>query len=93
LIEQVWPHEVEEVRWPTSRVYTAKQIEAMWPPPKLDRERVLRGTRRIRLALAGGEVHYGFGELVRVAGHSGALWHSRIMGPALAPSQMIGGSN
>jgi hypothetical protein len=31
-LAQVWPHEVEEVRWPTSRVYTAKQIEAMWPP-------------------------------------------------------------
>src|SRR5439155_9064427 len=41
-------------------------------PTKLNRSRVLFGHGRIRLALAGGEVHHGFGELVRVTGHSGA---------------------
>jgi hypothetical protein len=62
-------------------------------PSKLDRSRVLRRTRRIRLALAGGEIHYGLGELVRVAGHSGALRHTLIMRPTTPASQILGGSN
>jgi len=62
-------------------------------PTKLDSQRVLRRTRRVRLTLSGGEVHYGLGELVRVSGHSGALWHDRIMGPTARTSQPRAKSN
>jgi len=50
--------------------------------PQLDRQRVLRRTRRVRLALTRSEVHYGLGELVGIAGHSGALWHGPSVGLA-----------
>lgn len=58
---------------------------------QLDRCRVLDAGRRIRLALAGGEIDHGLGELVRIAGHSGALRHARSVRLTPASRQPTGG--
>jgi hypothetical protein len=54
-------------------------------PPEFDRSRVFDAGRRVRLALASGEIHHGLGELVRVSGHSGALRHNPVS-VAVVPS-------